>query len=116
MQPATPGELPGANLANPPFVTSAGFSADADSPPSHNGVNPGESLGISFELLTGKAFADVISELNHGTLRVGIHVQAFDGGGSESFVNTPVPEPHAAVLFAVGALVVGTATRRRLQS
>ena len=122
MQPATPGNLPSANNASPPFSTSAGFSADSDPPAQPNGVNPGETLGILFDLVGGGTFAGVMSELTDRTLRVGIHVQGFDlggteefPGGSESFVNTPIPEPHAAVLFAVGALVVGTATRRRLQ-
>ncbi len=123
MQPASPGNLPSANNASPPFVTSAGFSADSDPPAQPNGVNPGESLGITFDLVGGGTFAGVMSELTDGTLRVGIHVQGFDlggteefPGGSESFVGTSIPEPHAAVLFVVGALVVGTATRRRLQA
>ncbi len=120
---ASPGILPSANNASPPFV-SAGFSADSDPPVQLNGVNPGESLGILFDLtdMPVGTFADVIAQLTNGDLRIGLHVQGFDlggteefPGGSESFVNTPIPEPHAAVLFAVGALVVGTATRRRLQ-
>ena len=32
---------------------------------------------------------NVISELGDGTLRVGIHVQGYGTGGSESFVNNP---------------------------
>ncbi len=115
-EPASPGNLPSANNASPPFAT-AGFSADSDPPVQPNGVDPGESLGILFDLTDTPVgtFANVIAQLTNGDLRIGLHVQGFDGGGSESFVNTPIPEPHAAVLFAVGALVVGTATRRRLQ-
>ena len=113
-EPASPGILPSANDASPPFV-SAGFSADSDPPVQLNGVNPGESLGILFDLQGTGSFDNVIALLNNGDLRIGIHVQGFASGGSESFVNKPVPEPHAAVLFAIGALVVGTATRRRLQ-
>ena len=113
---ARPRNLPGGNNASPPFVA-AGFSADSDPPVQPNGVNPGESLGILFDLTDTPVgtFDNVIAQLTNGDLRIGLHVQGFDSGGSESFVNTPIPEPHAAVLFAVGALVVGTATRRRLQ-
>ena len=47
---ASPGNLPGANDADPDFVTTAGFLADSDSPAQPNGVNPGEYLGILFDL------------------------------------------------------------------
>ncbi len=119
---ASPPGLPSGNSANPAFVVTVGFSADSDSPPPENGVQPGQTLGILFNLEVGGTFDDVIDQLTDASLRIGLHVQGFDlggteefPGGSESFVNTPIPEPHAAVLFAVGALVVGTATRRRLQ-
>ena len=92
------------------------MSADSDPPVQPNGVNPGESLGITFNLAGGGTFDDVLAELGDGTLRVGIHVQAFDTGGSESFVNSPIPEPHAVALFAIGALLVGTSIRRRQQA
>ena len=85
--PATPSNLPSANSASPPFVTTAGFSADSDPPPQPNGVNPGESLGIVFDLIGGLTFADVLADLADGSLRIGIHVQGFATGGSESLVN-----------------------------
>ena len=44
-------------------------------------------LGVVFALDQGRTFHDLIGELNNGTVRVGIHVQGFTGGGSESFVN-----------------------------
>jgi len=111
---ASPGILPSANNASPPFV-SAGFSADSDPPVQLNGVNPGESLGILFDL-TGMpvgTFADVIAQLTDGDLRIGLRVQGFDSEGSESFVNTPIPEPNSYVLFFAGLGIVGTAIRRR---
>jgi len=80
-----------------------------------NGVNPGEYLGITFSLQSGGTFADVISELTTGDLRVVIHVHGFDpSGGSESFVNNPVPVPAAIWLFGSGLLgLVGIARRKR---
>ena len=116
-QPATPPNLPGANEADPDFETTAGFLADSDSPHlQQNGVNPGERLGILFDLQTnpddpsvsltlGHVFADLAS----GDLRIGIHVQGFDSGGSESFINNPNPVPEPATMLLLGAGLVGLA-------
>jgi len=87
-QGASPANLPGANNAIPPFQTTAGFSADSDAPVQQNGVNPTESLGIHFGLVAGRTFDDVLADLTSGDLRIGIHVQGFESGGSEAFVNT----------------------------
>jgi len=75
------------------------FAADSDSPTQPMGVNPGEWLGILFNLQAGRTYADVLASLAlaqtdirhdlEGGLRVGIHVQGFDSGGSESFINVP---------------------------
>jgi hypothetical protein len=117
MQGASPGNLPAGNMATPPFVTTAGFLADSNSPVPQSGVNPGEWLGIVFDLQSGFTFADVISDLTDGSLRIGMHVQDFSGGGSESFVNNPVPVPAAVWLFGSGLLgLVGVARRKRSQS
>ena len=103
---ATPGDLPGGGSMPVPFETSVGFSADADTPPPKWGISPGESLGVEFSLLTGGDLDDVIQELTDGTLRIGVHVQNFSGGGSESFVNVPVPEPATMALLGFGALML----------
>jgi hypothetical protein len=110
--PASPGDLPGGNEASPPFVASAGFSADSDAPVQPLGVNPGEMLVVTFTLINGNTFADAIADLTDGSVRVGIHVQGFASGGSESLVNLPVPEPGTFALFASG--VLGIALARRL--
>ena len=91
-----------------------GFSADADNPQPHNGVNPGECLGVLYSI--GPAdFVNVMrafylgdSDPSHpDSLRIGIKVQAFDNGESERFVATPVP----GAMF-LGTLGLGVATHR----
>lgn len=111
---AAPPNLPGGNNAVPPFVTTAGFSADSDPPTRPNGVDPGESLGILFDLLPGMTFANVEDDLLLGDLRIGIHVQGFDGGGSESYVNGGiVPEPASVLVWGLLATAFAAAAWRR---
>lgn len=108
-QGAAPPNLPGANNATPPFNVTAGFSADSNPPVSQNGVNPGENLSVLFSLQSGQEYATVITSLQTGALRVGMHVQSFPNGGSESFVNLPVatiPEPSTLAFWVAGALLL----------
>jgi hypothetical protein len=112
-QDASPGNLPGGNAVSPSFVATAGFTADSDPAVQPNGVNPGEFLGILFDLQSGQDFATVLTSLSTGDLRIGIHVQGFATGGSESFVNV-VPVPAAVWLFGSGLLgLIGLARRNR---
>lgn len=108
---ASPPNLPGGNTIG--FQVTAGFLADSDPPVAPNGVNPGEMLGIVFDLQAGLAFSDVIDDLASGALRIGIHVQDFAGGGSEGFVNLPVPEPGTALLFGLGLAGLAAVPRRK---
>ncbi len=116
-QIANPGNLPAANLASPPFVTTAGFSADSDPAVQPWGVNPGETLGILFTLQGTQTLDNVLDELSSGALRIGLHVQGFASGGSESFVNTDftitvVPLPGAVLLGMLGLGVAGIKLRK----
>jgi hypothetical protein len=112
-QDADPGDLPS---GNPDFEATAGFTADSNPPAQPNGVNPFEELTITFDLINGKTLADTLAALDGGVdLKIGIHVQGFATGGSESFVNgdgnpTGVPLPAAAL---AGSALMGTLGLRR---
>ena len=111
-QDGNPGNLPGGNSVG--FMTTAGFLADSDAPVQPNGVNPSEYLGITFDLQSGVTYVDTINALQSGTdLRIGIHVQGFGDGGSESFVNTLVPVPAAVWLFGSGLIGLAGFARRK---
>ena len=97
---ADPKKLPSGNTVN--FNTSAGLSADSNPPAQPNGVNPGEKLEITFGLKEDVLFSDILEAMalslaNPGVdmtdgLRIGIHVQGFADGQSESFVNSDPPD------------------------
>ncbi len=119
---ADPTNLPGAVNANPDFVTTLFFSADSDSKPGGilaNGVNPGEKLGVIFNLLSGETFDSVVAAMTSGDLRIGIHVQGFANGGSESFIginppgNSMVPEPGTISLITMGLISLVSTRKRR---
>jgi hypothetical protein len=119
-EPTHPANLPGGDALSPKFETSyyqskkEDFSADSDEPVQPYGVNPDEWLGIVFDLDPGTGLDSVIADLLSGELRVGIHVQGFADGGSESFINNPVPipAPAAMLLGALGLGLLGGLKRR----
>lgn len=106
---ATPANLPGGRGISERFIAS--FSLDADAPVQPMGVNPGESLNVVLNLQPGATYSDILNELASGELRVGIHVQGFTGGGSESLIINLVPEPSTAPLLCIG--LIGLAYQRR---
>ncbi|MEX0712425.1 MAG: PEP-CTERM sorting domain-containing protein [Pirellulales bacterium] len=116
-QGASPPLLPGGNSLDPPFEVTAGFLADSDAPVMPNGVNPNEQLAIIFNLKDSQGYASVLHSLllagADDGLRIGIRVQGYESGGSESFVNHPVPEPSSLALC--GAAMLSLAGFRRFR-
>jgi hypothetical protein len=79
------------------------------------GINPGETLGILFNLQPGFSnpmFTAILADLKSGSLQVGIHAKGFSDGGSASFVNTAVPEP-MTMLGTGAAIGMGALMKRR---
>jgi hypothetical protein len=111
-QDANPPNLPGGENAVPPFQVTEGFLAQSVPSTLINGVGPGEWVKVDFTLQGGQGYADVISELVTGELRIGLHVIGFQSGGSESFINNPVPEPGTVLLLGAGLVALACHCRR----
>ncbi len=113
--------LPGGQ--NIGFETTAGLGAEADPPPAHRGIDPGEFLGILFDLVPGATYDDVIADMQDGSsLRIGLHVISIGPtDGSESFVNNPdpntppaaIPEP-STILFFIACMIGMPVFKRQL--
>jgi hypothetical protein len=110
---ASPGNLPGGNEATPDFEATAGLTADSNPPTQQNGVN---SSSEWLQLCYGGTLASVLQALGSGDLRIGLHIQGFADGGSDSYINNPnpIPEPSTMAIAGLGALgFVGYGLRRR---
>ena len=97
---ASPGVLPGGN--GNPYQFTTDLEVSADNPMPQNGIGPGETLTVDLAILAGSDFADVVAALTDGSLRIGMHVQSFTSGGSESVLNLPIPEPGTLLLLGAG--------------
>jgi hypothetical protein len=84
------------------FTTDYAFSRVSRGAGNANGVQAGEKLGLIF----AGEYTNVLTALNSGALRVGIHVQALPNGASDSYISSntqATPEP--LTMLAAGAAV-----------
>jgi len=132
----SPSELPEANNALPEFNTSAGLYVSSNSPTYWDGIGPGESLSITYELLVTFDLLEAAIEAGNNldsadddadeptSLRVGLHVQGLapNATESDSYISgppldpepgpVPIPVPGAASLGMIGLGMVGWWKRR----
>lgn len=82
--------------------------------PNINGMTPGESVSVLFDLADGYTFADVRDAvgMESGDFRVAMHIQSLGDSGASvwAVADSVVPSPGALALFGLGGLV---AFRRR---
>ncbi len=98
--PINPQNLPAGRGMESMFIANLGVASENPAP--HKGINPSDSL----ELIIGYDDSyDLLGSLGNEDLRVGLHVQSFEGGYSESFVNV-IPEPGTLPLLCIGSLVL----------
>jgi hypothetical protein len=98
---ASPGDLPAGNEIG----FEADFSASANPPPAQNGIDPGESVTVIFNLLGSHTFSEIIGQLDSGAMRVGAHIISV-GCSEVSVSSVNVPEPATIALLGLGSLIL----------
>ena len=108
---ANPQNLPGAES-----FFSATFSADSDAGQggvTQHGINNSdlEKLAITFVLNENMTYADLLNALleQDGGFKIGLHVQGFNSGGSESFISNSLTSPIPGAVWLLGSGILGLA-------
>ena len=102
----TSGNLPSGHGLDVPFLSD--LSVTAQSPKPVKGINPCENLELMMDY---DSSYDLTELLLTEELRIGLHVQSFTGGYSESFINKTthqeaIPEPGTLPILFSGAFVL----------
>jgi hypothetical protein len=83
------------------FTTDYSFSREPGAA-NANGIQAPETLGVRFN----GNYANVVSALNSGALRLGIHVQSLPNGASDSYISSNTQDtPEPLTMLAAGAAV-----------
>lgn len=92
------------------------FGGDSTTPTTANGIDSaGEYITFLASLGSAFSYTDAMRAIFDGSLRIGMHIQAIEGGGAEdsdSYVTT-VPVPAAGILFATALFGIGVFGRRK---
>ena len=106
-EPSNPQDLPGYDSG----LLTTFLAADADTQPEGTnwGVNPGEYLSVRFNIINPYNYDTLLSDIASSNVVLGLKVQGFDGGGSESFI-TPIPA--SVILGMLGLGIAGLKLRK----
>ncbi len=115
--------FPGGNSLTPKFEENFSAGSVGTKDPKFNRVQngidaDGEQLSVGFDVANGYTLEDIIQGLEDGSLRIGLHVQAIEGGGSDSYLagnprHPVVPVPGAVLLSMLGLSSAGCLLRRK---
>lgn len=109
---SSPSDLPGG--ASVGFSTDFAIQADSKGGKPHNGVNGGEFLTLSLTLSDGYDATWLLSALDSGNARVGVHVLSLEGGFSASGVSTAAT-PIPGSVWILGSGLLGLLGLRRIR-
>ena len=98
--PVNPGNLPAGRSMASLFKSDIGVASRNPGP--KYGINPYDSVELIVDYDDSYNF---LGALGNEDLRVGLHVQSFEGGHSESFVNV-IPEPGTLPLLLLGSIAM----------
>jgi hypothetical protein len=109
VEPAIPSHIP--SYKPPDDLTTFLTTGTTNPGTGQDGVDPGEWLSVLFTIKNtdNYSYVELISDIYNDILILGIKVQGFAGGGSETFI-TPVPG--AVILGILGLGVVGWKLRK----